>query len=57
MNDIEITSFVNTKLLPQFEDNEHIARNVLNYLGVNYSALVPGYFKLRESKSILYKYI
>ena len=55
IKDIEITSFVNTKLLPQFEDNEHIARNVLNYIGVTYSALVPnekGYFKLRESKSI-----
>lgn len=55
IKDIEITSFVNTKLLPQFEDNYHIARNVLRYNNVRYSALVPnerGYYKFRESGNI-----
>ena len=52
LKDIEITSFVNTKLVPQFNDNYHIARNVLRYNNVRYSALVPnerGYFQMRES--------
>jgi hydroxymethylglutaryl-CoA lyase len=55
VKDIEITSFVNTKLLPQFDDNYHIARNVLRYNNVKYSALVPnekGYHKFRESGNI-----
>jgi hydroxymethylglutaryl-CoA lyase len=55
LKDIEITSFVNTKLVPQFNDNYHIARNVLRYNNVRYSALVPnerGYFQMRESGNI-----
>ena len=55
IKDIEITSFVNTKLVPQFNDNYHISNNVLRYNNVRYSALVPnerGYFQMRASGNI-----
>jgi hydroxymethylglutaryl-CoA lyase len=36
---LEVTSFV--KNIPQFEDNKHFCRNLVNFKEVTYSALVP----------------
>jgi hydroxymethylglutaryl-CoA lyase len=36
---LEVTSFV--KNIPQFEDNKHFCRNLVNFREVTYSALVP----------------
>jgi hydroxymethylglutaryl-CoA lyase len=53
IRNIEVTSFV--KNIPQFEDNKHIAKNILKYNEVNYSALVPtvkGYNDMLECENI-----
>lgn len=39
VNHVEVTSFV--KNIPQFEDNKHFCRNLVNFKEVTYSALVP----------------
>lgn len=52
VRNLEVTSFVNTNLVPQFNDNKHIVRNLVQFNGVVYSALVPnlkGYNTLRET--------
>ncbi len=53
IRNLEVTSFV--KNIPQFEDNKHIAKNLLKYNEVNYSALVPnikGYNDMIECENI-----
>jgi hydroxymethylglutaryl-CoA lyase len=39
VNHVEVTSFV--KNIPQFNDNKHFCRNLVNFKEVTYSALVP----------------
>jgi len=39
VRNLEVTSFV--KNIPQFDDNKHLARNLVNFNDVTYSALIP----------------
>jgi hydroxymethylglutaryl-CoA lyase len=39
VRNLEVTSFV--KNIPQFDDNKHIARNLVNFKEITYSALIP----------------
>lgn len=48
---IEITSFVSPKVMPQLADNMEVAHNIARQDGINYTALVPNKRGLESAKA------